>query len=101
MKNLNVLLEALTVFEVELILSALFCRAASRVSLRTRITQNCGAELLVHKNSGLLPGHAGVGGCRKRLIDDPLGGGNFRRLLRAQGAVPSEHLLLERAPVVE
>ena len=50
--------EIFAVFEIEFVLSALFCRAGRGVALRGGIAENRGAELLVHQDSGLLFGDA-------------------------------------------
>ena len=60
-----------------------------------------GAELLVHQDAGLLLRHAALDRGLEAVVDDFLGGGDLGRLRGGQGALPAEHLLLERAAVVE
>ena len=101
MKGLDVLGEILAVFEVELLLPALFGGAGCRITLRRGIAQDGGAELLVHQNAGFLLRHSGGDGSLESVVDHLLGGSDLRRLLGRQRAGPAEHLRLERAAVIE
>src|SRR5271170_1526003 len=93
--------EVFAVFEIKLLLSALLRWATGRVPRGTCIAQNGGAKLLVHEDGGLFFGHARMHCGGEGVIDDALSGCNFGGLLRAQCTIPSEHLLLERAPVIK
>jgi hypothetical protein len=63
MESLDVFGELFTVLEVELFLAALFNGAGRRVALGGCIAKDGIAELFIHQNGGLVPGHAkGYGG---------------------------------------
>jgi hypothetical protein len=100
-KGFNMLLEIFAVFEVEFILATLLRRATGYVSVFNCIAENRGAELLVNQNSSLMFGNAVIDGSNESVVDYPLHSSDLGRLLRAQRALPSEHLLLERGTVVK
>ncbi len=85
----------------QLVLPALFGRARGRVSLRRRVTEDCGPELFVDQNSGLFLRSAGGEGCLEAIIDHLLRRRDGRRLLRSERALPAEHSRLERATVIK
>jgi hypothetical protein len=53
MEGFDMRCEVLAVFEVELVLRALFSRAAGDVAGRSRVAQNRSAKLLVYQDAGL------------------------------------------------
>jgi len=61
-ERLDVLGEAVTVFEIELILPTLLNGASAEISSGCRLAQNRGPELLIHQDSCLISGHARVNG---------------------------------------
>src|SRR6266446_6609542 len=99
-KVFNMLLEIFAVFEVEFILTTLLRRATGYVSVFNCISENRGAELLVNQDSSLIFGNAVIDGSES-VVDYALRSSDLGRLLRAQRAVPSEHLLLERGTMVK
>ena len=101
MKGLDVFGEIRAVFEVELLLPALFGGTGCCKPLRRGIAEDGGAELLVNQNAGFLLGHTSRQGRLKGVIDDLLGRSNLCRLLWAQRAGPAEHLRLEGSAVIE
>src|SRR5262245_43849751 len=100
-EGLDVRGEVLAVLEVELVLPALLGGACGGVAARPRITKDGRAELLVHQDRGLVLRHAGGEGGLESVVDDALGRGDLRRLVRGERIVPPEHLGLERAAMVE
>src|SRR5262245_27731284 len=62
MEQLDVAREVVAVFEIELRLTALLGGAGGGVSLRRRVAEDGGAELLVDQDAGLLLGYAGGDG---------------------------------------
>ena len=79
--SLDVLGELLTVLEIELFLAALFNGAGRRVAVGRCVAKNGGAELFIHQDGGLLPGHAKGYGGFEAIVDHLLGSGDLRRLL--------------------
>ena len=61
-EGLDVLGEAVAVFEIELILPALLSGTSAEISSGRRVAQNRGPELLIHQDSCLIFGHARVNG---------------------------------------
>jgi hypothetical protein len=100
-KVFNMLFEIFAVFDVEFILTTLLRRATGYVSVFNCISENRGAELLVNQDSSLIFGNAVIDGSSESVVDYALRSSDLGRLLRAQRALPSEHLLLERGTVVK
>jgi len=101
MKGVNMLIEIFAVFEVEFILTTLLRRATGYLSVSHCIAKNLVAKLLVNQNSSLVFGHATMDGSNESVVDHPLRSSDLCCLSRAQRAVPSEHLFLERATMVK
>jgi hypothetical protein len=66
-----------------------------------RIAENRGAKLLVNQDSSLIFGNAVIDGSSESVVDYALRSSDFGGLLRAQRALPSEHLFLERGTMVK
>jgi hypothetical protein len=81
--------------------SALLRGAGGDEALLPGVAQNGGAELLIHEDAGTIfrdsPRNGGLEGVEDHLFR----GGNLRRLFRAKGLLPAEHVFRERCPVVK
>src|SRR5262245_29383672 len=100
-EGLDVFGEVIAVFELEFLLSTLLDGARERVTTSGRVAKDGGAELLVHQDACLLLWHAGFDSGLEAVVDDLLGAGDLRRLLRGQILPPSEHLQLERGAMIK
>jgi hypothetical protein len=98
---LDVPAEVLAVLEVELVLAALLRGTRDDVPRRGRVAEDRRAELLVHEDSRSRLRHAPGDRRLEALIDDAFGIRDLGGLFGRQGAVPAEHLRLERAAVIE
>ena len=93
--------EILAIFEIELLLPALFRRAGGDDILGGRLLKDRGAELFVHQDAGLFLGHSSDQRRLEAFVDDLLGAGDFGRLGIAERRLPAEQLGLEGAAVIE
>src|SRR5882672_3078673 len=100
-EGLDVFVEVFAVFELELLLAALLDRVCELVTARGRVAKDGGAELLVHQDARLLLWRAGFDRGLEAVVDDLLGGGDLRRLLRGQILPPSEHFQFERGAMIK
>ena len=69
--------EILAIFEVELVLAALFRRAGGGDIVGSCIAQNGGAKLLVHQDAGLFLRHATGERRFEAVVNDLLGTSDF------------------------
>ena len=65
------------------------------------VAEDFRAELLIYQQAGIVFGHALLDGGFESVVDNLLGGGNLRGLVRAQVAVPAKHTGLKRTAMVE
>ena len=93
--------EIVAVLEVELVLAGLLDRHRQLQPVGPGALGNVGAELLVDEDSGGAGLGAAPDGLEHALEDQPLGVGDRLGLLGRRVALDTEHLLLERAAVVE
>src|SRR5262252_2570244 len=100
-EGLDVFGEVIAVFELEFLLPALLDRGRERVTARGRVAKDGGPELLVHQDACLLLWRAGFDSGLEAVVNDLLGAGDLRRLLRGQILPPSEHLQLERGAMIK
>jgi hypothetical protein len=77
--------EILAIFEVELVLSALFRRTGGDDIPGRRIAQDGGAELFVHQNAGPSRWHASGQRRSEAVVDHLFGTGDVGGLRVAQG----------------
>ena len=100
---LDVGAEVVAVLEVELVLARLLDRHREQQAALLRLLGHAlgGAELLVDEAAGGVRVHALLGRLEEPLEDQMLRVGDLLGLLGGRVALDSEHLLLERAAVIE
>ena len=98
---LDVLAEVVAVLEVELVLAGLLDRHGEQQALRFRLPNHIGAELFVDQDPCSILRGALVERLEEPLEDQTLGIDDRVGLLRARVPLDAEHLLLERASMVE
>ena len=95
------LAEPVAVLEVELVLARLLDWHGELEASLLGLRGERAAELLVHQAADRLCGRTLLGGLDQAFVDQPLCVRDGARLLLARVALDPEHLLLERAAVVE
>ncbi len=93
--------EVLAVLEVEFLLAAFLRWTSRRVIGGSSIAKNGSAKLLIDEDAGFPFWYASLECGLEAVVDHPLGGCDFRRLLRTERASPAKHLGLERASMIE
>src|SRR5271168_5553542 len=91
----------ISVFEIELFLTALLGRACCRKTTRFCVVKDCGTELFVHEDAGFFLSHTIGDSGDEAVIDHSLSGSDLGCLIRGEGAFPTEHFGLKRAAMVE
>ena len=98
---LDVLPEVVSILEVELVLTALLGGHGEDQLLFLRLAEDVAPELLVDEDPGCVAGGTGVQSRAEALVDQSLRVRDRLGLLRGGISGYAEHLLLERAAVVE
>src|SRR5262249_30352608 len=93
--------EVRAVLKVEFVLAALLRRARRHIAERCSVAKDCGAELLVHKNSSPVFRHTAGDSGLESLVNHLLGLSDLTGLIFRQRCLPAKQLRLKGFPMVE